>query len=139
MVMVGRTVNHSTGGTTAASASARPGPVRAGPALSSYVASGAIPRYYVSIESIGNPSFNPSYAVVRATATGSAMGTVSAAAGRTVVAVTAAADDKTFILDEQAWGSSSSNADQSFEPRSFVRLSVGPDGNASSLATLPLS
>jgi hypothetical protein len=141
MVMVGRTVNHSTGGNGAASvpASARPGPVRAGPALSSYVASGAIPRYYVSIESIGNPSFNPSYAVVRATATGSAMGTVSAAAGRTVVAVTAAADDKTFILDEQPWVSSSSNADQSFEPRSFVRLSVGPDGNASSLATLPLS
>jgi len=67
------------------------------------------------------------------------MGTVAAAAGRTVVAVTAAANDKTFILDEQPWVSSSSNADQSFEPRSFVRLSVGPDGNVSSLATLPLS
>ena len=139
MVIVGRTVNHGTGGTTAASASAPPGPVRPGPALSAYVASGAVPRYYVSIESIGNPSFNPSYAVVRATATGSAMGKVAAAAGRTVVAVTAAANDKTFILDEQPWVSSSSNADQSFEPRSFVRLSVDPDGDVQSVAALPLS
>jgi hypothetical protein len=139
MVMVGRTVNHGTGGTTAAS-SAGPGPVRTGPAVSSYVASGAVPRYYVSIESIGNPNFNPSYAVVRATATGSAMGTVAAAAAdRTVVAVTAAANDKTFILDEQPWVSASSNANQSFEPRSFVRLSLGPDGNVLSLAALSLS
>ncbi|HJY99822.1 MAG TPA: hypothetical protein VJ305_03820, partial [Streptosporangiaceae bacterium] len=75
VVTLGRTVNHGTGGTSAAS-SVGPGPVRTGPAVSSYVASGAVPRYYVSIESVGNPNFNPSYAVVRATATGSAMGTV---------------------------------------------------------------
>ena len=141
MVMVGRTVNHSTGGNGAASASvsARPGPVRPGPALSAYVASGAVPRYYVSIESIGNPSFNPSYAVVRATATGSAINTVAAAGDRTVVAVTAASNDKTFILDEQPRVSPSSNAEQSFEPRSFVRMSIGSDGNVLSLAALPLS
>jgi len=138
MVAVGRTVNHGAGGTSAAS-SAGPGPVRTGPAISSYVASGAVPRYYVSIESVGNPNFNPSYAVVRATATGSAMGTVAAAADRTVVAVTAAANDRTFILDEQPWVSSSSNANQSFEPRSFVKLSLGPDGRVLSLAALSLS
>jgi hypothetical protein len=138
MVAVGRTVNHGTGSTSAAS-SVGPGPVRTGPAASSYVASGAVPRYYVSIESVGNPNFNPSHAVVRATATGSPMGTVAAAADRTVVAVTAAANDRTFILDEQPWVSSSSNANQSFEPRSFVKLSLGPDGRVQSLAALPLS
>jgi hypothetical protein len=138
MVAVGRTVNHGTGGTSA-TASLGPGPVRTGPAVSSYVASGAVPRYYVSIESVGNPNFNPSYAVVRATATGSAINTVAAAADLTVVAVTAAANDKTFILDEQPWVSSSSNAEQSFEPRSFVRMSIGSDGNVLSLAALPLS
>jgi hypothetical protein len=103
------------------------------------VASGAVPRYYVSIESHGNPNFNPSYAVVRATATGSAMETVAAPAGRTVVAVTAAANDRTFILDEQPSVSASSNANQSFEPRSFVKLSLGPDGRVLSLAALSLS
>lgn len=140
MVTVGRTVNHGTGGTSAAS-SAGPGPVRTGPAVSSYVASGAVPRYYVSIESLGNPNFNPSYAVVRATATGSAMETVAAAADRTVVAVTAAANDRTFILDEQPSVSASpnANANQSFEPRSFVKLSLGPDGRVLSLAALSLS
>ena len=138
MVTVGRTVNHSPGGTSPAS-SAGPGPVRTGPAVSSYVASGAVPRYYVSIESHGNPNFNPSYAVVRATATGSAMETVAAAADRSVVAVTAAANDRTFILDEQPSVSASPNANQSFEPRSFVKLSLGPDGRVLSLAALSLS
>ncbi len=139
MVMVGRTVGHGTGGTAAASASARPGPVRTGPAVSSYVASGAVPRYYVSIETLGNPNFNPSYAVVRATATGSVMDTVAPAADHTVVAVTAAANDRTFILDEQPSVSASPNANQSFEPRSFVKLSLGPDGRVLSLAALSLS
>jgi hypothetical protein len=138
MVALGRTVNHGPGGTPAAS-SAGPGPVRTGPAISSYVASGAVPRYYISIESVGNPNVNPSYAVVRSTLTGAAMGTVAAAADRTVVAVTAAANDRTFILDEQPWVSSSSNANQTFEPRSFVKLSLGPDGRVQSLAALPLS
>jgi hypothetical protein len=139
MVTVSRTVDHGTGGTAATSASAGPGPVRTGPAVSSYVVSGAVPRYYVSIDSRGNPNFNPSYAVVRATATGSATETVAAAADHTVVAVTAAADDRTFILDEQPWVSASPNANQSFEPRSFVKLSLGPDGRVLSLAALPLS
>ncbi|MGH3201683.1 MAG: hypothetical protein ACRDP5_06480 [Streptosporangiaceae bacterium] len=138
MVMVGRTVNHGPGGTSAASA-AGPGPVRTGPAVSSYVASGRVPRYYVSVESHGNPNFNPSYAVVRSTVTGAATGTVAAAEDRTVVAVTAAANDRTFILDEQPWVSSSSNANQTFEPRSFARLSLGPDGRVLSLAAVPVA
>jgi hypothetical protein len=113
--------------------------VKTGPALSSYVSSGAVPRYYVSIESLGNPNFSPSYAVVRSTVTGASMGTVAASADRTVVAVTAAANDRTFILDEQPSVSASPNANQSFEPRSFTKLSLGPDGHVLSLAQVPLS
>jgi hypothetical protein len=139
MVTVGRTVNHRTGGTQGSSPSSRPGPVRTGPPISSYVASGRVPRYYVSIESIGNPNFNPSYAVVRSTVTGASMGLVETAVGRTVVAVTAAADDRTFILDEQPWVSSSSSANQSFEPRSFAKLSLRPDGRVLSLVEMPQS
>ena len=75
MVTVGRTVNRAPVGTGGVP-SARPGPVRTGPPISSYVASGRVPRYYVSIESHGNPNFHPSYAVVRATATGQALETV---------------------------------------------------------------
>jgi hypothetical protein len=53
--------------------------------------------------------------------------------------VTAAANDRTFILDEQPSVSASPNANQSFEPRSFVKLSLGPDGRVLSLAALSLS
>jgi hypothetical protein len=134
MVMVSRASNHHTGGTAASSAA--PNPVKTGPPLSAYVSSGQVPRYYVSIESHGNPNFHPSYAVVRATATGKAIQTVSPPTGQTVTAVTAAADDKTYVLDLQKWVS---NGNQTFERRSFAKLTLGPDGRVRSLATLPLS
>jgi hypothetical protein len=67
------------------------------------------------------------------------METVAAAADRSVVAVTAAANDRTFILDEQPSVSASPNSNLSFEPRSFVKLSIGPDGRVLSLAPLSLS
>jgi hypothetical protein len=141
MVMVSRNVDHgaTSTGSASSSLSSGPGPVKAGPPLSSYVASGKVPRYYVSVESHGNPNFNPSYAVVRATATGAARGTIVPAAGRTVLAVTAAADDKTFILDTGPWVSSSSNANQSFEPRSFIQLTLSSAGYLQSLKGLSVS
>ena len=79
MVTVGRTANRAPVGSGGVP-SARPGPVRMGPPISSYVASGRVPRYYVSIESHGNPNSHPSYAVVRATSTGAALETVVPAA-----------------------------------------------------------
>ena len=143
MVTVSRSVNHSAGPASAASApsslSSRPGPVKTGPPLSSYVASGRVPRYYVSVESHGNPNFNPSYAVVRSTATGAALETVAPAGGRTVLAVTAAADDQTFILDTAPWVSSTSNANQAFEPRSFLQLRLNSEGNVFAQRALSLS
>ena len=134
MVFVGRTVNHPPAGSGGVP-SARPGPVRTGPPISSYVASGRVPRYYVSIESTGNPNFNPSYAVVRATATGAALETVTPAGDGTVVAVTAAADDRTFVLDTQPWGA----ANQSFAPRTFLLLRLGLGGSELSQSRLAVS
>ena len=138
MVTVSRTVDHRTGGTGPAAA-VRPGPVRTGPPISSYVASGGVPRYYVSIESRGNPNFNPSYAVVRATATGAAVETYSPPAGQTVLAVTAAAGDQTFMLDTQPFVGTNSNANQNFEPRTFRELHLSPSGTIMSVSTPSVS
>ena len=134
MVTVGRTVNRAPVGSGGVP-SARPGPVRMGPPISSYVASGRVPRYYVSIESHGNPNFHPSYAVVRATSAGTALETVVPAAGGTVVAVTAAADDRTFVLDTQPWD----NANQAFAPRTFLLLRLSRSGSELSQTRLAVS
>ena len=136
MVTVGRTVTDRTGGPAPSS---RPGPVRSGPPPSSYVAAGRVPRYYVSIESHGNPNFNSSYAVVRATATGAALEVVAPPTGQTVVAATAAADDRTFMLDTQPFAGANSNANQNFEPRTFRELRLSPGGSILSLSTLSVS
>jgi hypothetical protein len=136
MVTVGRTVADRTGGPAPSS---RPGPVRSGPPPSSYVAAGRVPRYYVSIESHGNPNFNPSYAVVRATATGAALEVVAPPTGQTVVAATAAADDRTFMLDTQPFAGANSNANQNFEPRTFRELLLSPGGSILSLSTPSVS
>jgi hypothetical protein len=79
-----------------------------------------VPKYYLSVESIGNPNLNPSYAVVRDTATGQSPGAWTPADGQTVVAVTAAADDQTFVADVQPFAKGGGR--QSTEPRTFYTL-----------------
>ncbi len=117
-----------------------PGPMTAGPPVSSYVASGQVPRYYVTIESRGNPNFNPSYAVVRATVTGAALATIQASAAHgTVVAVTAAADDRTFVLDEQPFVATDILANQGFEPRTFYLVRLGASGLPGTPTRLPVT
>jgi hypothetical protein len=138
MVTAGRTVDNPKGG-PAAAPSAQGGAVKTGPPISSYVASGRVPRYYVSIESHGNPNTNPSYAVVRATATGAAIGTYTPAAGGTVVAVTADAHDRTFVLDEQPWAKPGSNAVQTFEPRTFFSLVLNGLGQITQVRKVSVS
>jgi len=139
MVTAGRIVDHPSGGTGPRASSSRPGPVRTGPPVSSYVASGRVPRYYVSIESHGNPNFNPSYAVVRTTATGTALQTMAPPAGQTVAAVTGAADDRTFVLDTQPFVSANSNGNQSSEPRTFLEVRLSPGGDVVSMSRMAVS
>jgi hypothetical protein len=135
MVTVGHTVNHRTGGTGASSAA--PNPVETGPPLSSYIASGRVPKYYLSVESTGKPGFNPSYAVVRDTATGRSPGAWTPADGQTVVAVTAAADDQTFVADVQPF---TKDGGQSTEPRTFYTLVLSrTTGIVETVNRLPMS
>ena len=120
-----------------AQASATPGPPAPGPPASSYVASGQVPGYYLAITSQGNPNFNPSFVVVQATATGKTLFTYTPAYGNTVVAVTAAADDRTFVLDEQPWAGQ--NGNQSFEPRSFFLIRLSKAGQLGTAQRLNVS
>ena len=121
-------------------ASSAPRGVTPGPPISTYVRSGQVPPYYVAITSHGNPNFNPSYAVVQATATGETLATILPPTGeRTIVAVTAAADDRTFVLSEQLWVKPGSSANQSFQPRTFYLVRLNSSGQPESLTKLPMS
>jgi hypothetical protein len=110
------------------------------PPAAQYVASGAVPRYYLSLTSGGNPNFGPSHAVVRATATGAALGTIMASApGGTILAVTGAADDRTFVLDEEKWVPLTSNVNASWETRSFYLVRLEPSGAPGIRVKLPMT
>jgi hypothetical protein len=138
MVLVGRTAQEPASGPR--NGITPPGPMTSGPPASSYVASGQVPRYYVTIESRGNPNFKPSYAVVRATVTGAPLATIQASAAHgTVIAVTAAADDRTFILDEQPFEATNILANQSFEPRTFYLVRLGASGLPGRPTRLPMT
>jgi hypothetical protein len=118
---------------------AAPGGVTPGPPLSTYVRSGQVPPYYVAITSHGNPNFNPSYAVVQATVSGKTLATIKPSVpGGTIVAVTAAADDRTFVLDEQHWVIPQ-NGNQSFEARTFYMFRLSSSGQPGPLTRLAMS
>ena len=106
-----------------------------------YALGGRVPPYYVWLGSQGNPSFTQSYALVRLTATGAVLGTVTASApGGTVVAVIGAADDRTFVLDEQPFASvTSPGAGQYFEPRTFYLLRLDADGRPAGVTRLAIT
>jgi serine/threonine protein kinase len=105
-----------------------------------YALGGRVPPYYVWLGSQGNSNFSPSYAVVRLTATGAVLGTVTASApGGTVVAVTGAADDRTFVLEEQPYDNNNSGAGQYFEPRTFYLLRLAADGRPAGVTRLAIT
>ncbi|MGH3225089.1 MAG: protein kinase domain-containing protein, partial [Streptosporangiaceae bacterium] len=105
-----------------------------------YAEDGRVPPYYVWITPRGNPNSNPSDAEVRLTATGAALGTIRAAApGGTVVAATGAADDRTFVLDEQPWGKPSVVLPSDTEPRTFYLLRLSASGKPDLITKLPIS
>jgi hypothetical protein len=101
--------------------------------ISSLVASGQVPRYYVAINGAGD-------AVVVATATGTTLATIRPPADSTIVAVTAAADDRTFILDEQLYAVPETSANQAVQTRNFYSFrlnSAGQPGALDQFLTLP--
>ena len=73
-VVVGKTTDQT--GRSAGGGAPAPGKMLAGPPISSYVASGQVPPYYVAITSHGEPNDHPSYAVVQATVSGKTLATI---------------------------------------------------------------
>jgi hypothetical protein len=95
----------------------------AGPPVSTYVRSGQVPPYFVTV--------TPPDAVVHLTVSGAALATIRPSlAGGTVVAVTAAGDDRTFVLAEQG-------RDQ--KKVTFYQVRLGSSGRPGALTQLPMS
>jgi hypothetical protein len=68
------------------------------------VASGTIPPYFVAVAFTGEAARSPAVAVVHDTVSGHALATIRPSIrGGTIVGVSAASDDRTFVLDEQTW------------------------------------
>jgi hypothetical protein len=97
--------------------------VPAGPPVSTYVSSGQVPPYFVTLA--------PSGAVVHLTVSGATVATIQPAQpGGKVVAVTAAGDDRTFVLAEQR---------QDRKAVTFYQVRLGSSGLPSAPTRLPMS
>jgi hypothetical protein len=116
---------------------------RGSTAGSTYVAelvkSGQIPPYYLEVTGTGADSIDgPAYVVVRATATGKALGTIRPSVpGDGIMGVTGAADDRTFILDEQPLAKR--DRDLGREPHTFYEVRLDAAGKPGPVTKLPLS
>ena len=115
----------------------RPAAGQGSTARSAYVAelvkSGQIPAYYLEVTGTG-----PAYVVVRATATGKALGTIRPSVpGDGIMGVTGAADDRTFILDEQPLAKRDSDLGR--EPHTFYEVRLDAAGKPGPATKLPLS
>jgi DNA-binding beta-propeller fold protein YncE len=102
----------------------------------------SVPPYYVALT--GNAA-EAQHAVVRATATGAVLATITAPRPYTTLTwVSGAADDRTFVLAAQRWwriapgkaGLAAENRDGETRVR-FFRLRLGPAGRVSRLTAIP--
>jgi len=116
--------------------SATPGRQATSSALSEYVRSGQIPAFYVTLTAPGGLYTHPAAAVVHATATGQALATVQPPAGRTIVAATVAADDRTFVLDEEPW---TAKGGAGLAPGTLVLVQLTASGQVGSVTPLRLT
>lgn len=129
--------------------SGRPaGPARATGAAShaprTITPSAAVPAYYVTLDDDGGQSTDsaagnasPYPAVVADTFTGARVATVSPPAGSTFAGVTAAADDRTFVLD--ATPCAQPDAASGVCPRTWYLLRIAPGSDApAQLTRLPI-
>jgi hypothetical protein len=98
-------------------------PVPAGPPVSFYVSTGQVPPYFVALTA--------SDAVVHLTVSGATVATIRPSLpGGKVVAVTAAGDDRTFVLAEQG---------QDRKAVTFYQFRLGSSGRPGALTRLPMS
>jgi hypothetical protein len=115
------------------------GPMLPGPSLASYVSSGTIPPYFVAVAFTGKVAQSPAVAVVHDTVSGHALATIRPSIrGGTIVGVSAAGDDRTFVLDEQSYVKPKypfPTAGQS-GPHLFYLLRLSSAGRVSSLGRL---
>jgi hypothetical protein len=112
------------------------GQTRPASAVPAYAEGGRVPPYYVFTWSNLK---NPSGADVRLTATGATIATVQpTAADSTIVGVTGAPDDRTFILDERTL-KPQRNPVVNAEPHTFYRLRLSASGRPSSVTRLPVT
>jgi len=122
-----------------APAATAPGPMLPGPSLASYVSSGMIPPYFVAVAFTGKAAQSPAVAIVHDTVSGHALATIKPSIrGGTIVGVSAAGDDRTFVLDEQPWVKPKfpfPTAGYS-GPHSFYLLRLSSAGRVSSLGRL---
>jgi hypothetical protein len=141
VVSIGQSV-HRSGAPGPRPAAAKPGhPVpgtTAGPPVSAYVSSGQIPPYYVVIDAHGGSATRPADATVRATVSGLTLATIKPSdAGHTIVAVTAAADDRTFVLAEQAWAAGT--GDEPAKAITFYLVRLNSAGQPGPVTPMPES
>lgn len=130
------TISRSSHAPVTSTGTAAPGGVRPGPPISTYVRSGQVPPYYVTIH--GHPNVSPSYAVVQATVSGKTLATINPpTADGTIVAVTAAADDRTYVLSVQP--RAPRGGDQAFEASTFYMVRLSSSGQPGRLTKLPMS
>ncbi len=122
-----------------AAAATAPGPMLPGPSLASYVSAGVIPPYFVSVAFTGEATESPAVAVVHDTVSGRALATIKPSIrGGTIRAVSAAGDDRTFVLDEQPWVKFPAHVavTEYPGPHSFYLLRLSSAGRVSSLTRL---
>ena len=122
-----------------APAATAPGPMLPGPSLASYVSSGMIPPYFVAVAFTGEATQSPAVAVVHDTVSGHALATIKPSIrGGTIVGVSAAGDDRTFVLDEQPWVKYPVGVVAAGYPgsHSFYLLRLSSAGRVSSLSRL---
>ncbi len=126
-------------GSASAVQGSRPGS-HAGPVIqnaASQAALASVPPFYVALAPGGMSQNN--HAVVRATATGALLATV--APPRPYGAfdwVTAASDDRTFVLAAQPWVNTGGGIDDKNEPTKFFLLRLSASGRMTGLTALPI-
>lgn len=111
------------GGPSAGPATTARPDVPLGPPARSYVGAGQVPEHYIAITSSGA-------AAVRRTASGATVAAIKPSTpDMAVTAVTAAGDDRTFVLGEEGQGSG----------MSFYQVRLGSSGRPGAPARLPVS